>query len=76
MKLRSAILPTPRVLRQAEVYAYLGRQTADEAIKAGKLKPCATKPSERGPQRKFYALKDVMAVEDTILDGTIWGEVK
>lgn len=70
------LLPNPRVITLADVYRLLGRQTADDAIKHGWLKPCCLKDVPRGPQRRLYALADIHRVEDRLLSGEYPGQPK
>jgi hypothetical protein len=72
----SKLLPHPRVITLADVYRLLGRQTADDAIKHGWLKPCCLKDVPRGPQRRLYALADIHRVEDRLLSGEYPGQPK
>ncbi len=70
------LLPHPRVITLADVYRLLGRQTADDAIKHGWLKPCCIKDVSRGPQRRLYAMADIHLVEDRLLSGEYPGQPK
>jgi len=69
-------LPNPRVITVADVYRLLVRQTADDAIRNGWLKPCCLKDVPRGPQRRLYALADLHRVEDRLLSGEYPGQPK
>lgn len=61
-------VPIKRVLYLAEVHARLGREVTDDAIRAGWLKPCCTKNCLKR-DRHFYALRDVEAIEDRMING-------
>jgi hypothetical protein len=61
------LLPHPRVLSQADVFRLLGRQVAEDAIRANWIAPRAVKPN--GKASKLFALEDVARVEDRILNG-------
>ena len=61
------LLPHARILSQAEVFRLLGRQVAEDAIRAGWLSHRAEKPG--GKRAKIYALDDVERVADRILAG-------
>ncbi len=64
-----------RVVTAAEVEALLGRQVADDARRAGWLRPCVVKANERFP-RPFFRMVDVRAVEDRMAEGEYPGQVK
>ena len=68
------ILPNARILALADVYRLLGRQTADDAIRSGWLKPCCLKDVPRGPQRRLFSLADVHRVEERLLGGEYPGQ--
>ena len=68
------LLPNSRVLTVADVYRLIGRQTADDAIRVGWLRPRCAKQVPRGPQRRLFALSDVQDVEDQILAGKYPGQ--
>jgi hypothetical protein len=70
------LLPTARILSQADVYRLLGRQTADDAIRHGWLKPCCLKAVPRGPQRRLFDLEALRRVEDRLLAGEYPGQTK
>jgi len=70
------LLPNSRILALADVYRLLGRQTADDAIRSGWLKPRCLKDVPRGPQRRLFALSDVHLVEERILAGEYPGQFK
>lgn len=58
-------LPTPRAIRQKEAMDYLGRQTFEDAVKAGRLKPVCQ------PSRKmiYYRTTDVLMIDREISEG-------
>lgn len=66
---RTALLPPARTLSQAEAILVLKRQTFDDAVKAGWLKPCAQRPTKGGEGTKIYSSAAVQEVEDRILAG-------
>jgi hypothetical protein len=70
------LLPNSRILTLADVYRLLGRQTTDDAIQSGWLRPRCLKEVPRGPQRRLFALSDVHDVEDRILAGEYPGQIK
>lgn len=70
------LLPHSRILSQADVYRLLGRQTADDAIRNGWLKPCCLKVVPRGPQRRLFDLEALRRVEDRLLAGEYPGQTK
>lgn len=70
------LLPHARILSQADVYRLLGRQTADDAIRTGWLKPCCFKEVPRGPQRRLFDLEAIRRVEDRLLAGEYPGQSK
>ena len=75
-KAHPLLLPQARVITLADVYRLLGRQTADDAICNGWLKPCCLKNVPRGPQRRLYALADINRVEDRLLSGQYPGQTQ
>lgn len=68
------LLPTARILTLADVYRLLGRQTADDAIRAGWLSPCCVKDVPRGPGRRLFDREAVHRVEERILAGEYPGQ--
>lgn len=66
------LLPHARILSQADVFRLLGRQVAEDAIRAGWLAHRAEKPG--GKRAKIYALEDVRRVENRILAGEYPGK--
>lgn len=70
------LLPQSRILSQADVYRLLGRQTADDAIRNGWLKPCCLKQVPRGPHRRLFDLEALRRVEDRLLAGEYPGQSK
>lgn len=70
-KLREALLPPPRTLKQSEVIAYFGRNLFDDLIAAAWLKPCAQRENARDTDTKWYALSAVLAIEDKVLAGKL-----
>lgn len=70
-RLREALLPPPRTLKQSEVIAYLGRNLFEDCVVAGWLKPCAQRENARDTDTKWYALSAVTAIEDRMLNGDL-----
>lgn len=69
-------LPHARILSQADAYRLLRRQTADDSLRHGWLKPCCPKNVPRGPQRRLFSLSDIHRVQDRLLSGEYPGQTK
>lgn len=61
--------PAPRIMSRADAIRHLGRKVYEDCIGAGWLKPRLVRGGSAGRATRIYALEDVLAVEDRILQG-------
>lgn len=68
-KSKRSTLPDALICSQAEAIELLREQVFKDAIGAGWLQPCATKPNKKDADTKIYSVAAVQAVARRILAG-------
>lgn len=66
---RRDALPEALICKTTEAEDLLGKQTFQDAIKAGWLSHCCEKPNRKDAPTKFYSVAAVQDVARRILDG-------
>ena len=66
---RRDALPPALICKTTEAEDLLGKQTFQDALAAGWLKPCCEKPNRKDSPTKFYSVAAVQDVARRMLDG-------